>query len=843
MSFRDRFFRPASPRRDKNRSRLALEHLEGREVPATLAPISDITTPNTKDLYVPLTVTSTTGTVTYTATSSDPQVHADLVTGGTTIKMTVTGKAADGTTFTGDLTFRLFDSLAPTTTARIVQLVNQGFYNNLTFHRILAGFVAQGGDPLGTGLGGSGQKLNDELTTQLTFNSAALLAMANSGPDTSDSQFFITDPSVPLAPNLQSLNFRYTIFGQLVSGFDTFDKLIHTPVQSSSTGKPVSPVTITSATVVQNDPNGVLHITAPATYTGNSTITVTPSDGGASSTGDNFKVTFAADTVNDPPFLGPIADQTTTPGTGVTFQLTSTDLENDPVTYSIVSATNAADGSVVNITSKINQATGRVTVTPPAGFVGVINLKVGVKDATSTLDTQVIKVTVAGSFDLQTTSDTGTLIDDNVTADDTPTFTVFAPTGQTVRVTVNGTAAGNATETSTPGQYTITIPVKLLKTGANTIAGTATPAGGTATQLTAFTLTYNPELKDVYVVPGVIGASQQLTFQFLSAESNARSEYGFFKVDNVAGQIGTLKPGDAGYFAAAMARKQIVFAKGTAVGTSTNVTVNGGDLLVMYIVQDDTSANLLAQNPTNAKLADKPIAFFSLASANPDGTGHYLAASDPSDNQVTAGWEDGTNGGDRDFNDMVVNVRRLGDTLSAALTVPAGVGRGVTVTSTLQTPARASTGTGTATKGEIGVIVTDDATGLIGTLKPGDAGYAAAALARAQILFGLSDAANTIKSLSLTGGQNVMFYYVPGGTAAQVISGNPTNSGTGSKVAYFSITGANPDSKSHARSVGPEKASQGAVTLTTPLTVHMMGKLNGTAKDFDDVAFTVTFSS
>ncbi|MFO0824654.1 MAG: peptidylprolyl isomerase [Gemmataceae bacterium] len=812
-------------------------------MPATLTPISDITTPNTKDLYVPLTVTNTTGTVTYTATSSDPQVQATLVTGGTTIKMTVTGKAADGTTFSGDLTFRLFDSLAPTTTARIVQLVNQGFYNNLTFHRILAGFVAQGGDPLGTGLGGSGQKLNDELTTQLTFNSAALLAMANSGPDTSDSQFFITDPSVPLAPDLQSLNFRYTIFGQLVSGFDTFDKLIHTPVQSPSTGKPVNPVTITSATVVQNDPNGVLRITAPASYTGNSTITVTPSDGGASSTGDNFKVTFAADTVNDAPFLGPIADQTTAPGTGVTFKLTSTDLENDPVTYSIVSATNAADGSVVNITSKIDQATGRVTVTPPAGFIGVINLKVGVKGATSSLDTQVIKVTVAGSFDLQTTSDNGTLNDDNVTTDDTPTFTVFAPTGQAVRVTVNGASAGNATETSTPGQYTITIPAKLLKVGANTIAGTSTPTGGTATQLTAFTLTYSPDLKEIYAVPGVIGVSQQLTFQFLSAESNVRSEYGFFKVDDPSGKIGTLTPGSPGYFTAAMARKQIVFAKGTAVGTSKTVTVNGGDLLVMYIVQDDTSANLVAQNPTNAKLADKPIAFFSLGSANSDGTGHYLAATDPSDNQVTAGWEDGTNGGDRDFNDMVVNVRRLGDTLSGTLTVPGGVGRGVTVTSTLQTPARASTGTGTPTKGEIGVIVTDDATGLIGTLKPGDAGYAAAALGRAQILFGLSDAANTIKSLSLTGGQNVMFYYVPGGTAAQVLSGNPTNSGTGSKVAYFSITGANPDSKSHARTVGPEKASQGAVTATTPTTIHMMGKLNGTAKDFDDVAFTVTVTT
>src|SRR2546423_572068 len=135
------------------RSFLSMEELEGREVPATLAPISDFTTPNTKAFYVPLTVTNTIGTVSYSATSSDQRVHADIVSGGTTIKLTVTGKDANNVTFTGDLTFRLFDSLAPITTARIVTLVNQGFYNNLTFHRIIDGFVAQGGDPSGNGTG------------------------------------------------------------------------------------------------------------------------------------------------------------------------------------------------------------------------------------------------------------------------------------------------------------------------------------------------------------------------------------------------------------------------------------------------------------------------------------------------------------------------------------------------------------------------------------------------------------------------------------------------------------------------------------------------------------------
>ena len=560
------------------RSVLAIEELEGREVPATLAPINDFTTPNTKALYVPLTVTNTVGSVSYTATSSNSQVHADVVAGGTTIKLSVTGKDANNNTFSGDLTLRLFDTLAPVTTARIVALVNQGFYNGLTFHRILNGFVAQGGDPNGNGTGGSGTTLDDELNTLLTFNSPGLLAMANSGPDTSDSQFFITDTDLTAAQEPQFLDFRYTIFGQLVAGFDTFTKLMSTPVNDPSVGTPLSAVTITNAEVVADDPNGVLRITAPADFTGASSITVTPSDGGTS-TGDSFNVNFVTDTQNDPPFLGPIADQTTRVGTGVTFQLTSTDLEGDAVTYSVVSAT--ANGQAVSVQSTIDQATGKVTVTPPAGFAGDIKLTVGVKDAASTNDTQTITLSVTGSFDLNAASDDGVLSDDNITGVDNPTLTVLAPAGQTVTVTVNGSSIGTATPSATAGQYTITVPAGVLQVGANTIAGTA----GT-TQLTPLTITYAPSLRSLYVVPGAVGSSQQLTFTFTSAQSFFQSEFGFFKVDNATGAIGSLQPGSAGYFAAAMARRHVVFAQGSAVGTTFNASVSGGDTLMMYIVRE-----------------------------------------------------------------------------------------------------------------------------------------------------------------------------------------------------------------------------------------------------------------
>ena len=203
--------------------------------------------------------------------------------------------------------------------------MNQGFYNNLTFHRIIDGFMAQGAiraePPWPQRLG---TKIDDEFNSLLTFNSPGLLAMANAGDDTGDSQFFITDIDLTLAQQPQHLNFNHTIFGQLVSGFDTFTKLIGTPVNAADA--PTNPVKINSVVVDANDQNGVLRVTAPANYTGSSAITVTPSDGGAS-TPDTFNVSFVNDSLNEHPFLGDILDQTTTVGTGVTFQLSSTDLE------------------------------------------------------------------------------------------------------------------------------------------------------------------------------------------------------------------------------------------------------------------------------------------------------------------------------------------------------------------------------------------------------------------------------------------------------------------------------------------------------------------------------------
>jgi cyclophilin family peptidyl-prolyl cis-trans isomerase len=113
----------------------------------------------------------------------------------------------------GQFVIELYPAKAPITVNSFVFLARAGFYNGTTFHRVLEGFMAQGGDPTGTGMGGPGYKFVNE-DSDLTFDKAGVLAMANAGRDTNGSQFFIT-----FGPQ-EMLNGNYTIFGQVIEGLD-----------------------------------------------------------------------------------------------------------------------------------------------------------------------------------------------------------------------------------------------------------------------------------------------------------------------------------------------------------------------------------------------------------------------------------------------------------------------------------------------------------------------------------------------------------------------------------------------------------------------------------------------
>lgn len=149
---------------------------------------------------------------------------------------TATVKMAKG----GQFVIQLYADKSPITVNSFVFLARQGYFDGVTFHRVLEGFMAQGGDPAGTGGGGPGYKFVNE-NSDLTFDKAGVVAMANAGPDTNGSQFFITFGPTP------NLNGGYTIFGQVTSGMDVVNGLTRRdPNQSPSfLGDAIASITIT----------------------------------------------------------------------------------------------------------------------------------------------------------------------------------------------------------------------------------------------------------------------------------------------------------------------------------------------------------------------------------------------------------------------------------------------------------------------------------------------------------------------------------------------------------------------------------------------------------------------
>jgi cyclophilin family peptidyl-prolyl cis-trans isomerase len=145
----------------------------------------------------------------------------------------------------GDIVLQTYDADAPKTSENFVSLAKKGFYNGVIFHRVIKGFMIQGGDPTGTGTGGPGYQFEDELNANTESYKRGYVkgtvAMANAGPDTNGSQFFIMHQDYGLPHN-------YTIFGHVVRGQDVVDKIAS--LQTDANDKPVTPVTMKSVTVV-----------------------------------------------------------------------------------------------------------------------------------------------------------------------------------------------------------------------------------------------------------------------------------------------------------------------------------------------------------------------------------------------------------------------------------------------------------------------------------------------------------------------------------------------------------------------------------------------------------------
>lgn len=136
----------------------------------------------------------------------------------------------------GDIEIELFEDKTPITAQNFIKLAQSGFYDDLKFHRVIPKFMIQGGDPNGDGTGGPGYTIKDEFDPSLKHDSPGIVSMANAGPDTGGSQFFITVAPTPW------LDEHHAIFGKVVSGYDVVEKISN--VRRDEFDKPVEDVVI-----------------------------------------------------------------------------------------------------------------------------------------------------------------------------------------------------------------------------------------------------------------------------------------------------------------------------------------------------------------------------------------------------------------------------------------------------------------------------------------------------------------------------------------------------------------------------------------------------------------------
>jgi cyclophilin family peptidyl-prolyl cis-trans isomerase len=378
------------PGRPRARQRPLVEILESRQLmTASLAPISDLTSvPAKMGFQVPLDGSGTTSpSQTFTATSDNPNIQVSIAQGPFwTITVSHQASSTGDVSFTNaPMTFQLFQNQTPNTVARITNFTNNGYYVNTGkfFPRILKGFVAQGGSDSATSTSSSSgvAPIATEIVQQLNFSGTAQLAMAKGQtPVSTDAQFFVT-----FGPQT-ALDYGFTLFGQLISGQSTLTDLSLVAVQSNNlpppnqeTSVPVSPVTITSATLSNQNPNGVLLIdTTSATTAGqtaNITVTATdPTDG--TSVTRTFKVTTVAyngptdPSINFVPTANPVNVSITTGATQVPVQLSATSNYPDttkPGTFTFSIVSQPSHGTI----TQFNPATGSLVYVPNAGFGGM----------------------------------------------------------------------------------------------------------------------------------------------------------------------------------------------------------------------------------------------------------------------------------------------------------------------------------------------------------------------------------------------------------------------------------------------------------------------------------------
>ncbi len=326
----------------------------------TLPPVGDVQLLGGSPLILTLDAEGE-GPLTYTVQTSDSLVSAAVLAGNRSLRMQVAGF--------GEMVFELFDENARRATDHIVELADSGFYDGVIFHRVIDNFVIQGGDPTGTGSGGSPLgAFDDQFHVDLQHNRTGLLSMAKSQDDTNDSQFFVTEGAQ------RHLDYNHTIFGVLVEGESVREAISEVPVGTGD--RPVTNVVIESARSFLDEENAVVLLKAAEGATGAADVTIVVRSSSGQEARQTFRVNVTPDAIDSPPFLADIPELRTRVDTPLSYQLRAIDVE-DPSSARFLDQTGlAANGLTVpaqantNLQYRVDFTTGLLTITPTNGLTG-----------------------------------------------------------------------------------------------------------------------------------------------------------------------------------------------------------------------------------------------------------------------------------------------------------------------------------------------------------------------------------------------------------------------------------------------------------------------------------------
>ncbi|MBC8871062.1 MAG: tandem-95 repeat protein [Planctomycetes bacterium] len=425
------------------------------------------------------------------------------------------------TYYLGEMVFELFEQRAPDPTGRVIELVESGHYDDRYMWRLERGFVSQfGGDTPTSGGHSSLGVFDDQFHVDLQHNRDGILSYAKNIDDSNDAEFFLT------LDETRWLDFNHSIFGQMVEGFELIEIIEEEPVfvahpdgdenPNNDFHNPEYPKQIGAIEVFPDTENGVAMLKAhPDAIDQTFTLTVTATDGVHTSPPINIHVEVKDDIpefggANGAPFLEEIGAVVTPRNTWVDIQLSSIDVEGDPVKYG------AQIIGDVPYTGQLDSETGLVTITPPDDFVGELEIRVGVgalngPDPFDPLfpnaprDTQDVTITVLGppSIDLLPASDSN-VDNDNVTSATNLTVEVSdVVSGAQVEVLDGNTVIGQGTANSNinvntgglgDGVHTLTARQTLADVSSERSAGlqvtvdTQAPAAFTSTAPTKATV-------------------------------------------------------------------------------------------------------------------------------------------------------------------------------------------------------------------------------------------------------------------------------------------------------------------------------------------------------------------